>query len=222
MPKRKLEEFYQMMEFEKGIESDLEKEGYACEPKFDGTPCVIERTPKGFKIYGKRGLDYSLILPDVVNSVSKFRAFYRIIGELVYFTPESKMVFSGSQKRCQISNLDKVEKYAKAYPLILFVFEITMLNGENLEDVLFYRRRKILENFIGLQKSLYDLPNIRITPIEYKERRKMFEWCIKKGWEGILLKALNGTYHSGKRTYDIIKLKRRDHTIHTLPNNAIL
>lgn len=129
------------------------------------------------------------------------------------------------QKRCQISNPNKVKEYTEAYPLILFLFEATMINGINLEDFSFIRRRKILESFIGLQHMLHPeiQDNIRITPIEYKEKRKMYEWCVRtKGWEGVILKALNGKYHSGQRTFDQIKIKARDHTIHTLPNNGII
>lgn len=205
-----------------GTEKDLDRTDYVAEPKFDGMPCVAERTLQdSLRIYGKNGLTYTKTLPEITENLQHIKAYFRIIGELVYINEKGEMIFSGSQKRCQISNSEKVEAYMKAYPLILYTFDIVMLNGENLENLPYSTRRMILQHFIGLQKELYGLKHVRIVPVS-TSNREMYEWSKKKGWEGVVLKKLNGTYHKGKETDDYLKVKCRDHTIFILPNNAVL
>jgi len=154
--------------------------------------------------------------------MQKIKAYYRIIGELCYIDSEGRMVFSGSQKRCQISKPKKVEEYTEAYPLILFVFDIVSLNGDNLEDMPFYKRRAILKHFLGLQKALYGLENIRIMPMKPKDmtNKQFYKSVTDNGYEGIVLYNLLGTYQSGKETDDILKIKIRDHTPFLLANQG--
>ena len=221
--KRKLEGFWQAQIVKTGYEDDLEKrENHVALLKADGTECIINRNGEGLILYGRRGLEYTLILPDIVESLQKIRAHYRIVGELCYIDDNGHMIFTGSQKRCQISNPKKVEEYTKAYPLILFVFDIVELNGENLEDVPFWRRWEILTHFIELQKALYGLENIRLMPMKPNNmtNRQFYDLVVAKGYEGVVLYRLLGTYHSGKETSDILKVKCREHTVHVLANQG--
>lgn len=206
---------------EDGMESDLGKEGYIAEPKFDDTRCIIERDEKGLRIYGRKGLVYNEILPQIRKSFEKIRAYFRLDGGLVYIDKEGRMIFAGSQKRCQISNPNKVEKYAKAYPLIFYVWDIVMLNGENFEDLPYIKRRMILVHFIELQKALYGLENVRIVPVS-AEHKKMYDFYTKKGFEGVVLKRLSGKYTKAKRSFNWLKVKCRDHTPFVLSDNARL
>lgn len=212
--KRKLENFWKPQIVKSGIEDDLKRLTHVALLKADGTACVVERNKEGLILYGRKGLEYTLILPDIVESLQKIRAYYRIIGELVYIDDNGHMIFAGSQKRCQISNPKKVKEYTRAYPLILFVFDIVNLNGSNLENTPFYQRRQILTHFIGLQKALYGLQNIRLMPIKPNNmtNEDFYQKVTAKGYEGVVLYNLLGTYHSGKETDDILKVKARSHT----------
>jgi len=125
------------------------------------------------------------------------------------------MVFSGSQKRCQVSNPKKVEEYMKKYPLIVYLWDITSLNGEDLTDMPYIQRRLILKSFIELQKALYGFANIRLVPTS-AEKHKLYEWAVDNGFEGIVLKRLLSKYESGKRNWDWIKVKAREHTLFIL------
>jgi len=225
--KRKLGNFWEPQIVKAGFEEDLEKrKNHIALLKADGTECIVERNGEGLTLYGRRGLEYTLTLPDVVASFQKIKAYYRIIGELCYIDDKGHMVFTGSQKRCQISNPKKVEEYSKAYPLILFVFDIVNLNGENLENIPFYQRRQILTHFIGLQKALnyHELDNIRLMPMKPSNmtNREFYQSVVGKGYEGVVLYNLLGTYQSGKETDDILKIKCRDHSIYILSNDGVI
>jgi len=206
---------------EDGMKTDLGKEGYIAEPKLDDTRCISERDEDGIRIYGRKGLTYNEILPQIRKSLEKIRAYFRLDGGLVYIDKEGHMIFAGSQKRCQISNPKKVEQYAKAYPLIYYVWDIMMLNGENLEDLPYAKRRLILTHFIELQKALYGLDNIRLVPAS-TEHKKMYDFYTSKGFEGVVLKRINGKYTKAKRSFNWLKIKCRDHTPFVLADNAKL
>jgi len=199
---------------EDGTIEDIGKKGYVLDLKVDGSLGVVERTQEGFKIYGRRGLTYTDILPEITEQLSKIAMFFRIIGEIVYISKEGKMIFAGSQKRCQISNRDKVEKYKKKYPVGIFVFDIVMLNGLDLTDVPYLARRKLLEYFYEMNTILYNLTNIRLTPIcvNPENHKQFFLNAVENGYEGVIAKKLDGKYTEEKRSRAFLKIKVRDHT----------
>lgn len=215
----KLKEAFSPMLCEEGTEEDLETEGYVAELKVDGVRCVIERGKDGIEIYSRKGTSWNSRLPDVLAPFNRIRAFYRLDGELCYIDSEGHMVFTGAQKRCQVSQPEKVRRYMHEYPLICFLFDITMLNGEDLTVLPYASRRRVLEHFIGLQNVLYGW-NLRVVPVS-KENKKLYLWSIEKGFEGVVLKKLSGTYQEGKRTNAWVKVKGREHTIHTLNNSSL-
>ncbi len=131
-----------------------------------------------------------------------------------------KEVWCGnSQIRCQISNKEKVDLYRKLYPVGVFLFDITDLNGINLTMFPFIKRWNILIAFHKLYSELLGWNVVRLVPISM-EKRKMFDYATKKlGLEGIVLRKLNGIYEVAKRSENMKKLKGREHSIWTLPTN---
>lgn len=212
--KEKLTEFFKPMLCEEGAEKDLDNPSYIGTLKVDGTRCVIERTESGFQIFGKRGLTYTNILPELEN-LAKIPQLFRLDGEIVYIDSDGHQVFRGSQIRCQISNSEKVKEYAKLYPIGVFLFDITMLNGVDLTQLPFIKRFTILTHFLKLYSELLDLSNVRLIPISM-EKRKMYEWAKENGLEGLVLRLINGKYEVGKRSKNATKVKCREHTLFVL------
>ena len=211
--KEKLTNYWKPMLVEEGSEKDLDNPLYVATLKCDGTMAVVERTlENGFRIYGKRGLTF--LLPELEN-LAKIPHVFRVIGEIVYIDSEGHQVWRGCQIRCQISNRAKVEEYRKKFPIGIFLFDITHLDGFDLTNLPFFKRWNILKAFLSLYSELLDLSNVRLVPIS-ADKRKMFEWAIGEGLEGVVLRSINGIYESGKRSKSMIKCKVREHSIFTL------
>jgi len=221
--KRRLEHFVPMMQVETGTEEDLNKLGYLSELKVDGSSAIAERTEDGFKLYGgRRGLEYTEILPEITEQLNKIPMLFRVDGEIVYIDSQGHMIFSGSQKRCMISSKEKVEKYKKLYPVGMYVWTITMLNGVDLTRRTYLERRKLLESFLYINSRLYNLSNIRLIPMSMNAT-EMYKKSIDAGYEGVVLKRIDGVYEAGKKSKNNIKVKCRDHTIYNcLPNNGVV
>jgi len=217
--KVKLEEWFKPMLCLNAEEPDLDSPFYIGTVKMDGTMVIIENMKNGFKFYSRRGLTYNSTIPEITEAFSRIQQSFRVIGELVYIDSEGHQVFRGSQIRCQISNKEKVDLYRKLYPVGVFLFDITDLNGINLTMFPFIKRWNILIAFHKLYSELLGWNVVRLVPISM-EKRKMFDYATKKlGLEGIVLRKLNGIYEVAKRSENMKKLKGREHSIWTLPTN---
>jgi len=212
--KEKLEVYFKPMLCEEGKESDLNNPNYIGTLKVDGTRCIIERTENGFQIFGKRGLTYTNILPELGN-LAKIPQLFRLDGEIVYIDSKGHQVFRGSQIRCQISNAEKVKEYSGLYPIGIFLFDITMLNGIDLTQLPFIKRFTILTHFLKLYSELLDLSNVRLIPISMN-KQEMYEWAKASGLEGLVLRLINGKYEVGTRSKNALKVKCREHSIFVL------
>lgn len=217
--KEKLTEYFHPMLVEDGSESDFGKEGWIAELKCDGTRAIAERIEDGFNLYGRRGLTYTETITEVTEQLIRIPQFFRLDGEIVYIDKEGHQIFSGSQKRCQVSNPEKVREYKKLYPVGYYVFDVVMLNNTDLTSYPYIKRRKILEYFVKLNNLLYDLSNIRLVPYSLNHK-EIFSWAIQNGLEGIVMKNLLGKYEGGVRSKNALRVKRRDHSIFTLANNG--
>lgn len=217
--KEKLVEYFHPQLCEQGSESDLGKEGWIAELKMDGSRAIAERTKEGFKLYGKRGLTYTETITEISEQLSRIPQLFRLDGEIVYIDKEGHQIFSGSQKRCQLSNPKKINEHKRLYPVGYYIFDLVMVNGIDLTDVEYRGRRYLLEAFFKLNNTLYNLSNVRLVPTS-TNHKLMFDWAIKNGLEGVVLKKLSGKYEMGKRSRNFLKLKRREHSIFTLENNG--
>jgi ATP-dependent DNA ligase len=214
--KQKLENYFEPMLCLDAKESDLDNPLYIGTIKMDGTMIVIENLEDGFKFYSRRGLTYNSTIPEITEAFGKIQQSFRVIGELVYIDSEGHQVFRGSQIRCQIGNKEKVEEYRKLYPVGVFLFDITNLNGIDLTKLPFIKRWNILMAFHKLYSELLGWNNVvRLVPISM-EKRKMYEYAKSIGLEGLVLRKLDGIYEVGKRSPNMIKLKCREHSIFTL------
>lgn len=217
--KRKLDDAFQVMLCDDGTVKDLDRKDYVADLKADGTLGVIERTLEGFRIYGRKGLEYTETLPELTEQFSQIPMLFRILCEIVYIDREGRMVFHGSQKRCQISNSKKVEEYRRKYPVGVFAFDIVMVNGMDLTNAQYITRRGILEHFYYMNKILHGLGNMRLTPTSRGNGQSNTEFygeAVEKGYEGVVLKRVDGKYVCGKRSRNFIKVKARDHTPYLL------
>lgn len=94
--KRKLKNYFQVMLCEDGTIQDLERKNFVAELKVDGSRCVVERTKEyGFRLYGRRGLEYTKTLVEIAEPLSKIPQLFRLDGEIVYIDDEGHMVFAG-------------------------------------------------------------------------------------------------------------------------------
>jgi DNA ligase-1 len=89
--------------------------------------------------------------------------------------------------------------------LQLHLFDILVLNDEELVDKTYEERRQILE-----QEVPQDLLAPRLVSEDEDEVQRLFDKALAEGHEGLMAKALDSKYEVGKRGKKWFKLKRAE------------
>jgi ATP-dependent DNA ligase len=96
-------------------------------------------------------------------------------------------------------------------PLQFWVFDILRHKGEDVSKMPFDERRKLLEKVV---QQIHDVAPetqafLRATRVaEGEDKIKLYEELVSKGGEGIIFKTRKHRYQEGKRSKDLVKLKR--------------
>jgi len=193
----------------------LEKIGQsAIEFKYDGFRLQIHYSKKQdqIKLFSRNLEESSFMYPDIVKGIKKEINVEEIIfeGEAIGFDPQTKN-FLPFQETVQRKRKYDIKKKAKEIPLKLFAFELLYLNGQNLINQPFEKRRKLLEKVIPFKKDPFKntiiLAEQKIVKKE-KEIEFLFDEAITLGLEGIVAKKIDGIYQPGARGWNWIKFKR--------------
>lgn len=179
----------------------------AVETKYDGMRLAIHKKGNEVEIFSRNQERMTNMFPDVVEGVRKqVKAKIAILeGEAVAFN-ESTGEFFPFQITITRKRKYEIEKRAKKFPLVLFTFDLLYINGRDLTQEPYTKRRALLEKTVrkGFTIRLAD----RIITDKPEELEKFFEENIERGTEGIMAKRLNAEYQAGARNFNWIKLKR--------------
>ncbi|RMD45773.1 ATP-dependent DNA ligase [Candidatus Pacearchaeota archaeon] len=184
----------------------------AFEYKYDGFRMVINKDNKdNVKIFTRRLENVTKQFPDVVSSVlSNVSAKSFIIdSEAVGYDKKSGKYTPFQAISQRIKRKYGIEKMAAELPIELVVFDIIFLNGKNLIDTPFEKRRKLLEKIVKQKKKKIVLAKQIITDRE-EVVEKFYAEAISNGQEGLMGKNLKAPYKPGSRVGYAVKLKPKD------------
>lgn len=164
-------------------------------------------------IYSRNLENVTNMYPDIVEGVLKtFPNVNSLIieGEAVGFDPKTGKILP-FQETVQRKRKYEIEKMSASVPLKLITFEILYLNGKELINENFIKRREILESIIE-KSPCFNKTNIVLSDISWCQTEvaieKIFKRAVSKNMEGIVAKKANGIYQAGARGWNWIKLKR--------------
>ncbi len=101
-----------------------------------------------------------------------------------------------------------IEKAIEEYPVVLFLFDILYLDGEDLTGKTYPERRKILEEVIEPTERVKFAT--RLISSDINEIKRFFNKAIEDGCEGLVAKNIGegSIYRAGAREFLWIKYKR--------------
>jgi len=178
------------------------------EPKIDGFRMQIHRYKEEIKLFTRRLEDVTKQFPDVVKLVkSHVRSKDFILdSEILGIDPKTKRAIPFQKISQRIKRKHDIEKMAKTLPVVINVFDVVELNGDNLLDKEFEFRRKKLKAIIKSEKGKIELIEQLITS-DIKKAEKYYQDCLAKGHEGVMVKNLKGIYKPGRRMGYGMKIK---------------
>lgn len=177
------------------------------EYKFDGARVQIHVKDSEVRIFSRRLSDVTRSLPDIVQVVKEFSSrFSEIVldGEVVAVDEAGRpMPFQELLRRFR--RLKGVEEEAERIPLKLWIFDILYLDGQELLDMPYRKRRELLEKLIPEE---YLAPRIISSSLE--EAQSFMRRAMQEGHEGLMAKSLESPYRPGRRERLWLKIKPAD------------
>jgi DNA ligase-1 len=178
------------------------------EPKLDGFRMQIHVSKKGVALFTRNLEDVTRQFPDVVNAVKNHVHSKDVIldSEVVGIDPKTKRVVPFQNISQRIKRKYDVEVLVKQLPVVVNIFDVIELNGENMLDIEFKERRKRLRAIIKDEKNKIELLEQLVTD-DAKKAEKYYQECLAKGHEGVMMKNIHGIYKPGKRVGYGVKIK---------------
>ncbi len=209
-------------------QSIIEKLGKsAVEPKIDGFRLQCHFSKKGLllrfsgdaenkmfdntdsvRIYSRNLEDMTHMFPDIIAEIENLGVDSVIFEGEAVAVDMATGAFLPFQETIQRRRKHNVAKKAKEIPLKLFAFDVLYLNGEELIDLPYRKRREKLEGIVSPGARLSVTSEKIIS--SGKELQRYFYQQIEKGLEGVMVKRLDAPYAAGRRNFNWVKLKREE------------
>ena len=172
--------------------------GWAYEIKHDGFRFLAVRQGKRVRVYSRGGHDWSKQLPAIVDAMQGLPVRSVVIdGEGVICGPDGKSDFDAM--RAVFSRNGALEAF-------LYAFDLLELDGRDLRNEPWARRRALLEQLLAEADA-----GIRLNEhIEDVDGAVVFRQACVMGLEGIVAKRRDSRYRSG-RCREWIKIKNPAH-----------
>lgn len=178
------------------------------EPKFDGLRIFIHYRKKDnfLRIFTRNMNAIGINTFPELHNVGKFiKADEVILDSEAIGVDEKRAIFLDFQKTIQRRRKHNVEKTAGEIPLQFQVFDILLLNGRNLINEPYIKRREELEKVV-VSGSLLRVDENTVTK-DPEVIKQMHQKYLKRGLEGVVVKRANSAYVSGRTGWNWVKMK---------------
>jgi DNA ligase-1 len=180
------------------------------ELKYDGLRLQAHIPKNGqVRFYSRRLEDMTAQFPDVAQALrAAFRGHDAIVeGECVAVDPDSGEIkpFQDVAKR---RGSKDVQKNVDEIPVTLFLFDMLLLDGEDVTELPLPERRAKLEASFGVSSGVEFSRAEHVKDLDALKR--FFDESVSMGAEGIMVKSVqpDSRYQPGSRGYLWIKYKR--------------
>ncbi|PFG41212.1 ATP-dependent DNA ligase [Georgenia soli] len=191
-------------------EPDAVAGGYSYEPKWDGFRCIVLRDGDDVELASRGSKPLTRYFPEMVEAAREhLPERCAVDGEIVVRRGEpgsQRLDWESLSQRIHPAE-SRVRRLAVETPAELVAFDLLCLDGENLMDAPFARRRERLEDAMSALAVGAPVHLTRVT----RDAAVAQEWFTTfegAGLDGVVAKALRSTYQPGKRTMLKIKHSR--------------
>ncbi|MGQ9719320.1 MAG: ATP-dependent DNA ligase [Nitrososphaerales archaeon] len=177
------------------------------EYKLDGERVQIHKDGDSVDLFSRRLEKITHHYPDIVDLVKSNLKSSKAIVEAecvaVNLDTGELMPFQELMHRRRKYG---IEEAMKAYPVSLFLFDALYIDGKDLTQEPYLKRRDMLKKIVIQNDRFKVVPSI--SSRNPKEIEKFMEEAISDGCEGLVIKDTRSVYRAGAREFSWIKLKR--------------
>jgi DNA ligase-1 len=175
----------------------------AFEWKLDGARVQVHKSGDEVRVYTRNLNEVTDRVPEIVDRVRESSCSKLILdGEAIALRPDgSPLSFQLTMRR--FGRKLRVDALRQELPLSVFFFDCLLVENEPLVDSAADTRFAALERAVAPQTIIP-----RVVTGEPRVAREFFEAALARGHEGVVAKALNAPYETGRRGAGWIKVKR--------------
>jgi bifunctional non-homologous end joining protein LigD len=161
------------------------------ELKLDGYRAIAELDNGHVKLYSRNGLSFIDKYPLVASALQKIKHRVVLDGEIVLVEEDGKPSFQ------------KLQHYESntTYPLVYYVFDMLMYEGENMEELPLVERKKLLKKLLGNNSTIKYCDHIEGNGKDFYKK------VVAANMEGIMAKKKESSYTESVRTKEWLKIK---------------
>ena len=192
-----------------GIADALETVGSpaACEYKFDGFRLQIHKKGEQLWMFTRRLEEVSEQFPDVAKSIREaaHADSFIIDCEAVGIDKATGRYLAFQNISQRIKRKYDIAELAALYPVEVNVFDVMLVDSEDVTQRSLEERRKILQKVVK-KKGIVRVID-QLVSGDAKEIDKYYQQALECGNEGLMIKNLQGKDRPGKRVGYGVKLK---------------
>jgi DNA ligase-1 len=179
----------------------------AVEAKYDGERVQAHKNKKGtITLFSRRLENISSQFPDLVTYIRNHVSGKEFVVEAEVIAIDKRGHHLPFQTLMQRRRKYEVERYVKKIPIQAKMFDLLYFNGTSYLHTPYSTRVAQLKKIVkrGKHITLAD----RIVTDDMKKIKNFFQQMISEGYEGIMIKSLDGEYQAGTRGWNWIKWKK--------------
>jgi len=205
----------------------------AAEPKFDGfrvqihvdrhqkSPSVLDNKQNSFltvrneslvQIFSRNLENTTRMFPDIVKGCRKLLLHKTELEccifdcEAIGYNPKTKK-FLPFQETAQRKRKYDIARLSKEVPLLVFVFDLLLYNGQSFLQKPFRKRREILEQILDIKNPILKLAPQKLINNPNRLQKEFYK-AAGRGLEGLMCKKLDSAYQAGARNFNWVKYKK--------------
>ncbi|MFV8328018.1 non-homologous end-joining DNA ligase [Flavobacterium sp. ZS1P14] len=175
------------------IATPFDKKKWIFEKKYDGYRTIAVINPDQVNLYSRNQLSFTKNFKTIADELKKINHVAVLDGEIVIEDETGRSDFQ------LLQNYIKTGKGTLKY----YVFDILNLDGNDTSNLSLVQRKELVEILL----RNFPLPNVLFAPHIEEKGVLFYEQATKKNWEGIIAKASDSLYQSGKRSNEWLKIK---------------
>src|SRR4030066_769517 len=183
----------------------------AVEPKLDGLRLSIHfKKGKNFliKAFTRNLNETSWMFPELKTIKESINASEVILDSEAIGLEEETKQMADFQTTMTRRRKHEIEKALSKIGIKFFIFDILSKNGKNLMDLPYLERRKILERTFKESRN-FKLVDYKITQ-KPEDIESIYKTKIGLGFEGVLVKKIDGSYIPGRTGWRWVKMKQEE------------
>lgn len=163
------------------------------EIKYDGYRTIAVVDKENVKLFSRNKLSFTANFKAIAEALKN-------VGHNVVL--DGEVVIEDETGRSDFQLLQNYQKSGKG-TLKYYVFDILNLDGNDTRSLTLVERKELLKLLITPLK----LSNVIYSEHVLEKGESFFENAIKHNYEGVMAKAANSPYRSGKRSHEWLKIK---------------